>query len=106
MSRIYDRSVFKDCIISVDYKGKCFLIDAPKIDMENNFDKNGNYDLTKDIFGLLDEMGEGSYVYDMVDKPQGVYKADIIFNFLIFNEWDAVDYDYEMILENLIYIQI
>lgn len=106
MSRIHDKSIFRDCIVSIDYKGDCRLIDAPKIDLEKNFDKDGHYILKNDIFGLLNEMGEGSWLLEMKDKAQGIYKADITFNFLIFNEWDAVDYDYEMILENLIYIPI
>ena len=99
-------SEFKECIVSIDYKGNVYLIDSPIIESK----ENEEYSLKKDIFGLLDEYGEPgntSWIAQLDAVTQGIYKADIIFHFLeIPYPPESVEYDVKIELKNLKYIPI
>ena len=101
MKKTTDISEFKDCILGIDYKGNCYLIDAQLISGEK-------YELKKDIFGLLDESSEdGSFLFCLKEKTQGVYKGDIIYKFIEYSyPPEAVEYGYEIELKNLEQIHI
>ena len=94
------RTFFNDCIVAVDFLSKAYLIDAPLL-------KGNENGLRNNLFTLLHDTGDGSFICEVDNKTQGIYLADIEYiSIEHYYPLGEIEYGFEIEMNNLRFITI